>query len=119
MKILVTTEGENLQAQLDVRFGRAKNFLVYSTDTMKWNIVDNQDNQDAGHGAGVSSAQKAVDLGVTAVVSGHFGPKAYEVLSAAKIMMFSTSDCTVEEAIDRHRNGKLPLVTTPKEPQSH
>jgi len=119
MTFLFTTEGENLQARLDERFGRAKNFLVYSLDSMTWKIVDNRENQAAGHGAGVSAAQKAVSLGVNAVVSGHFGPKAFAVLDAAKIMMFSTSDCTVEEALDRYRKGKLRAVTTPGEPQGH
>lgn len=119
MTFLFTTDGENLQARLDERFGRASNFLVYSMDAMTWKIVDNRENQDAGHGAGVSAAQKAVNLGVNAVISGHFGPKAYAVLDAAKIMMFSTSDCTVEEAVERYRRGQLKAVTSPGEPRGH
>jgi predicted Fe-Mo cluster-binding NifX family protein len=119
MTFLFTTDGENSKAQLDGRFGRARNFLVYSQELNTWKLVSNQENQDAGHGAGIAAAQKAVALGVHAVVSGHFGPKAYAVLEQAGVQMFSTADCTVEEALERYRKGGLRVVTTPGEPRGH
>jgi predicted Fe-Mo cluster-binding NifX family protein len=119
MTFLFTTEGEDPKAPLDERFGRAKKFLVYSMDANTWKVVGNQENMEAGHGAGIAAAQKAVSLGVHAVVSGHFGPKAFAVLEQAGVQMFSTTNCTVEEAIGRYRKGQLQAVTTPSEPQEH
>ncbi len=119
MTFLFTTEGEDPKAPLDGRFGRAANFLVYSQDLNTWKLVGNRENVDAGHGAGISAAQKAVSLGAHVVVSGHFGPKAFAVLEQAGVQMFSTGDCTVEEALARYRKGQLKAVTTAGEPRGH
>jgi predicted Fe-Mo cluster-binding NifX family protein len=41
------------------------------------------------------------------VVTGHCGPKAFRVLSAAGVKVYNTDAPTVAEALDRFRAGKL------------
>jgi len=107
MKIVLTTSGNDLNAPLDSRFGRAPKFLVYDLDTGTYEVVDNQQNLNATQGAGIQSAQTVASLGAQALITGHCGPKAFRVLFAAGIKIFNTDAATVAEALDRYRSGKL------------
>ena len=107
MKVAFTTTGDTLDAPLDSRFGRAQKFLVYDLDRGTFEIIDNQQNLNAAQGAGIQSAETVARLGVGSVVTGHCGPKAFRVLAAAKIAVYSTEAPTVSEALRALRSGAL------------
>lgn len=109
MKIVFTTSGNDLNAPLDSRFGRAALFLIYDLDTNTFEVIDNQKNLDAAQGAGIQSAETVARLGAKALVTGHCGPKAFRVLSAAGIKVYLTDAATVEEALECFRTGKLTM----------
>jgi predicted Fe-Mo cluster-binding NifX family protein len=107
MKIVFTTSGNTLQAPLDSRFGRAPKFLVYDLDVNTFEVVDNQQSLNANQGAGIQSAESVARQGAKALVTGHCGPKAFRVLSAAGIKIYNTDVRTVAEALQHYRAGKL------------
>ena len=107
MKIALTTSGNDLNAPLDSRFGRAPKFLIYDLEANTFEIVDNEQNLNAAQGAGIQSAQTVARLGVKALVTGHCGPKAFIVLKAANIKIYNTAAATVTEALEQYRSGKL------------
>ena len=107
MKIAFTTSGEDLKSPLDSRFGRAAKFLIYDLDSKTFEVVDNAKNLNAAQGAGIQSAETVARLGAKALVTGHCGPKAFRVLSAAGIKIFNTGASTVAEALEEYRAGKL------------
>ncbi|MFA4838529.1 MAG: NifB/NifX family molybdenum-iron cluster-binding protein [Candidatus Neomarinimicrobiota bacterium] len=107
MKIAFTTSGNNLNAPIDSRFGRAPKFLVYDLDSESFEVVDNQQNLNAAQGAGIQSAETVARLGAKALVSGHCGPKAFRVLTAAGIKIYTTDAVTVAEALGQYLAGKL------------
>ncbi|MBN1472537.1 MAG: NifB/NifX family molybdenum-iron cluster-binding protein [Syntrophaceae bacterium] len=108
MKIALTTSGDDLNAPLDSRFGRAPKFLIYDMETNTFDLVDNAQNLNAAQGAGIQSAQNVAQLGVKAVITGHCGPNAFRVLQAAKIKIYNTTAvATLAEAIEQYRQGKL------------
>ena len=107
MKIAVTSQGNSLEDLVDPRFGRAMRFLVFDAETSKLQVVDNTRTLNTAQGAGIQAAETLSRLGVQAVITGHCGPKAFRVLSAAGIKVFSTDAPTVAEALDRFRSGKL------------
>jgi predicted Fe-Mo cluster-binding NifX family protein len=107
MKIVFTTSGNTLQAPLDSRFGRAPKFLVYDLEGNTVEVIDNRQNLDAVQGAGIQSAEAVARLGAKALVTGHCGPKAFRVLSAAGIKIYNTNVRTVAEALEQYRAGKL------------
>ena len=109
MRIAVSSEGQDLSAMVDPRFGRAKNFIVYDTETECFEVVSNDQNLNAAQGAGVQSAQNVAQKKVDLVVSGNLGPKAFQVLSMAGIKSALWSEGTVKEAIELARNNKLKL----------
>lgn len=107
MKIAFTTSGDNLGAPLDNRFGRAAKFLVYDLDADSFEILDNIQNLNAAQGAGIQSAEAVVRSGAECLVTGHCGPKAYRVLSAANVKVYNTDASTVTEGLRLFREGKL------------
>ena len=107
MKIAFSTSGGDLNAPLDTRFGRASKFLVYDTETASFTVIDNAQNLNAAQGAGIQSAQNVAAAGAQALVSGHCGPKAFRVLSAAGIKVYTADAATVGEALELFREGKL------------
>lgn len=107
MKIALTTSGNDLNAPLDQRFGRAPKFLIYDLDANTFEIIDNEQNLNAAQGAGIQSAQNIARLGAKAIITGHCGPKAFRVLAAAGIKIYNTSAVTVTEALSLYRDGKL------------
>ncbi len=107
MKVAITTSGEDLNAPVDSRFGRAPKFLIYDTDTGEFYVVDNTQNLNAPQGAGIQAAQNVAKEGVAAVITGHCGPKAFHVLKTAGIKIYYSNAKTVSEAIEELKSGKL------------
>ena len=83
--ISVTRDGEGMHAVMDGRFGRAEAFLVVERESGE--VVETIDNASVGasHGAGTSAANMMKLAGVEAVISGRFGPKAFDALRALGI----------------------------------
>ena len=87
MKIAVSSTGNTLESQLDLRFGRAASFIFVDTETMDFDAMDNSGAAAAG-GAGISAAQLVADKNVGAVITGNVGPNAMNVLKAANIEIY-------------------------------
>jgi predicted Fe-Mo cluster-binding NifX family protein len=107
VKIAFTTSGETLEAPIDSRFGRAPKFLIYDTDTDTFQIIDNHQNMNAAQGAGIQAAQTIARSGVEHLVTGHCGPKAFRVLSAAGIKIYNTDAPTVAAGLEAFKTGTL------------
>jgi len=107
MKIVVTSQGANLDSPVDPRFGRAKHFLLVNTETMQATAHDNAQNLNAPQGAGIQAAQAVHNLGASAVVTGNVGPKAFTTLHAAGVAVYLGASGTVREAIEQFRSGRL------------
>lgn len=119
MKIILTAASPNIDSNIDPRFGRGAYFIVVDTDTLEWQAHANPAIGASG-GAGSQAAQFIANQQVHAVVSGDFGPNAYNALQAAGITMYLYGDCrTVREAIGRYTAGSLTSVGAPTGPGHH
>lgn len=107
MKVAVTSGGRELTSRFDTRFGRAAYFIVYELDGGHWSWHDNVQNYEAAQGAGIQAADTVRRLGATALVTGHVGPKAFKVLAASGIKIYTTAAQTVQEALDAYKSGAL------------
>ena len=110
MKIAITSQGNTLNASVDPRFGRAKYFIIFDTDADKFTVKNNSQNLNAAQGAGIQAAQNVIDTGVKAVITGHCGPKAFQVLSAGNIKIATGAKGTVQDAINDFKNDKLEIA---------
>jgi predicted Fe-Mo cluster-binding NifX family protein len=106
MKVAVSSTGENLDAQLDPRFGRCGFFLIADPDNMSFEAFENK-NAVQGGGAGIQAAQFLASQGVEAVITGNCGPNAVQTLSAAGIELFSGQAGNVREVVERFKHGNL------------
>ena len=106
MKIGVTSTGENLQANVDQRFGRCKYFLIVDAESMEFEVLSNE-NAMASGGAGIQTAQTIANKGVEVIVTGNVGPNAFQTLSAAGIKVFTGASGTIKEAVEKYKKGEL------------
>lgn len=91
MKTVITSSGKELSSEFDKRFGRAAWFCVYDEKTGD-SIFHENENLNAGHGAGTKAAEKMIELNVKKIISGDFGPKAKELLDKFNIQMVIIQD---------------------------
>jgi predicted Fe-Mo cluster-binding NifX family protein len=110
MKIAVTSQGRDLNSQVDPRFGRAKAFIVIDTETDEFSVHDNTQNLNAVQGAGIQAGRTVADLGVAAVLTGNVGPKAFATLQAADIKIYPGASGTVKQAVERFKAGQLQVA---------
>jgi len=108
MKITVSSQGKNLESQVDSRFGRAAQFILYDTETDGFEVVSNAQNLDAAQGAGIKAAETVSRLEASVLITGHCGPKAFETLSAAGIeIVLGAEGFTVSQALEKYKAGEL------------
>ncbi|MFZ5631258.1 MAG: NifB/NifX family molybdenum-iron cluster-binding protein [Bacillota bacterium] len=113
MKTAVTSHGRNLESSVDPRFGRCSWFIVADIKTGEYRAVSNERNLNAARGAGIQAAERVSRLGVQAVITGHCGPKAFRVLRAAGIKVYSAGEGTVAEVLDKLKRGMLKEAEAP------
>jgi predicted Fe-Mo cluster-binding NifX family protein len=115
MKVIVTAEGNGLDAPTNPRFGRCPIFLIVDTETMAFEAVPNPAMSASG-GAGIQAAQYVVEQGAQAVLTGNLGPNAAEVLQAADIPVYLNGEPTVEAAVKAFKEGRLSVAPGPNVP---
>lgn len=103
MKVLITAYGNELNAPLDPRFGRCRFFIVWESSTAEFTAYPNENASSSG--AGISSAQFAIDHNVQTVITGEVGPHAQQVLQSAGIAVHLTNAATVQEALEALQKG--------------
>ena len=106
MKICITSEGNNLDSNVDPRFGRCRYFIFLDTDTGNFEAVENTGINQSG-GAGIQAAQLIISQGVKAVLTGNVGPNAFQALNAGKIGIYTGISGSVKEALALYKTGKL------------
>lgn len=107
MKIAVTSLGESLDSPIDQRFGRARYFVLFDTETEKWSAHSNTQNLSALQGAGIQAGQAVVKLDAQAVLTGHCGPKGFTTLAAGNVAVYTGCEGSVAEALADFRAGNL------------
>jgi len=118
MKIAITATAPDLDATMETRYGRAPYFVIVDSETMAWEAKANP-GSNAGGGAGVQAAQFIGAQGATIVISGGFGPNAYEALAAAGIKMFTAQGSSVRQVVEAFKTGQLHEVQAPTGPERH
>jgi predicted Fe-Mo cluster-binding NifX family protein len=106
MKIVISSTGEDLNAQVDPRFGRCQYFLIIDIETMKYESISNESSTSSG-GAGIQAAQIVARTGAKVVLTGNMGPNAFQVLSAAEIKVFTGANGTIKDVIEKYKKGEL------------
>ena len=110
MKIAVTSKGVDLDSEVDPRFGRAAYILVVDSETLSFEVLDNQENVNAFKGAGIQAAKMVSETGADVLLTGYCGPNAFKAMKAAKVGVANDATGTVREAVAAYGAGKLSLA---------
>jgi predicted Fe-Mo cluster-binding NifX family protein len=108
MKIAVTSQGTDLNARVDPRFGRAAYVVIVDSESNNFELIDNSANVNAMKGAGIQAASNVVNAGAEVLLTGHCGPNAFKALQAGKVAVSNGAAGTVGEAVKSYLDGKLP-----------
>lgn len=106
MKVVVTSNGIDLEAQTSPVFGRCPTYVFIDTDTMQFGWVENT-SIGAQSGAGIQAAQFVIECGAEAVVTGNIGPNAYGIFRASSVPVYLFDGGTVREAVEAYVAGRL------------
>lgn len=106
MKLAISSLGENLDAQVDPRFGRCKFLIFFDEETGNF-ITEQNANIMAQGGAGIQTSQFVAEKNAEVVITGQLGPNAITTLHSAGIKTFGNAEGTVRQAISDYKAGKL------------
>ena len=106
MKVAITSQGDSVDAQVDLRFGRCAYFIIIDPETEEAEAVSNP-SADAMGGAGPQAAQIIADKGAEVVITGNVGPNAFRTLRAANIRIYQAAAGTVKETLAKYKSGEL------------
>ncbi|MCP4543295.1 MAG: dinitrogenase iron-molybdenum cofactor biosynthesis protein [Chloroflexi bacterium] len=106
MKIVVSSNGTDLDAPASPIFGRCPTFVFVEPETMSFEAVENPAVAADG-GAGIQAAQFVVGRGAQTVVTGNVGPNAFDIFDAANVSVYTFTEGTVRQAVKAYKAGKL------------
>ncbi|MDJ0764015.1 MAG: NifB/NifX family molybdenum-iron cluster-binding protein [Myxococcota bacterium] len=114
-RVAISVESANgLKSILDPRFGRAFSYVIVDINTNTVIAELTNTARQAAHGAGTGVAAMMANNNVNAVISGKFGPKAFQALEQFGIEMWTAPQgITVQEAIAKLTAGSLSRETSP------
>jgi len=112
MKICITSMGEDINAEVDPRFGRCKYFLIVDTETMDAESVSNEGISSSG-GAGIQAAQMVAKTGAVTVITGNIGPNAFQTLTAAGIKVITGVNGNINQVVAKFKKGELKEIKSP------
>ena len=118
MKVAISTNSRDPGVEFSSRFGRCKYFLIADPEVEDWQEVENPA-MDAQGGAGTQVVQFLSNQGVDAVVSGRYGPYAYDALQAAGMGAYLASSGSPQELLADLKAGRLGTASGPTGEGNH
>lgn len=112
MRIVISSDGDTIENNVDMRFGRCRYFLIVDIEDGEIIDVKSVENEGAvmGHGAGIRAAQQAGNLNPDKIITGNLGPNAFNVLSQLNISAYMGSGI-VKDSIQKLLEGKLERIS--------
>ncbi len=111
MKIVVSSTGDGIDSQIDMRFGRCAYFLTVDVEDNEIKSVSAVKNEGAAqaHGAGVIAAQQVGNMKPDKLITGNLGPNASGIINQLGIETYQASG-NLKDAVMQLVEGKLPKL---------
>lgn len=113
MKIVISSTGTDLDAEVEPRFGRAQQFLLVDSDSDEYELIDNGQDSGSVSGAGIQTAEMVANIGAEIVITGHCGPKAFRTLTAAGVQIITGAEGKIRDALDKLKNDEYEFAQQP------
>ncbi len=106
MKICITSDGKDLEGNVDPRFGRCAYFILYDTETDNFEAIPNTNATGMG-GVGIQNATMMSEKEVEVILTGNLGPNAARVLQQVDIKVVTGITGTIKDAVKNFKKGSL------------
>ena len=106
MKIAISTDGTDLEAEVAQRFGTSQYLLIVDLETMSFDTVPNP-GATGQRGAGMQAVVLAISKDVKAVLTGHCSPAATRQLTKNGIQVYAGLTGTIKDVINNYKSGDL------------
>ena len=120
MKIAISSTGNNLESELDARFGRCNYFLIIEIEDNRikdFKAIENNAKAQVG-GAGISAGEIVAKQKVDAIITVNLGPRAFSVFEQFGIKIYQ-GEGEIKEVIQDFINGKLKELINSNAQQHH
>lgn len=98
MIIAITSEGDNLNSNIDLRFGRCSYFAFINTNNGQTEFLLNPA-KELSEGAGPAAVKFIASKKAEIIIAGEFGGKIKNLLESLNIKMQTERDKTISEII--------------------
>jgi len=118
MKIAISSTGNNLESEVDARFGRCSYFLIVELENKKikkFKAIENTGKDQMG-GAGITAGEIVAKQKVDAVITVNLGPRAFSVFEQFGIKTFQ-GEGKIKKVIQKFLEGKLKELSNATGPQ--
>jgi predicted Fe-Mo cluster-binding NifX family protein len=112
VKICVSAVANNLDTQVDPRFGRCPYLVIVDSETLQFEAIPNVAS-GAMSGAGIQAAQTMASKGVKVLITGNIGPNAFQALAASGTRIVTGASGTVREVVEKYKKGELKETGAP------
>jgi len=118
MKIAISTTGNNLESEVDPKFGRCNYFLIIEIENNKikdFKAIENTAKTQTG-GAGIVAGEIVANEKVDAIITVNLGPRAFSVFEQFKIKPYQGKG-KIKKVVQDFINGKLEKISNATGPQ--
>jgi len=119
MKIAISSTGNNLESEVDARFGRCSYFLIVEIEDNKikdFKAIENTAKAQMG-GAGITAGEIVAKQKVDAIITVNLGPRAFSVFEQFKIKIYQ-GEGKINKVIQDFLDKKLKELTNATGPQN-
>ncbi|WP_434297128.1 NifB/NifX family molybdenum-iron cluster-binding protein [Clostridium sporogenes] len=110
MKIAISSTGKTMENLLDMRFGRCEYFQIHDTESKEVKILENE-GRNASGGAGIVASNQLVDEKVDVIITGNFGPNAFEIIEKAGVKAYKCESISITSVIEKYNKGELEQIS--------
>ena len=110
MKIAISSTGKNMENLLDMRFGRCEYFQIHDTESKEVKILENK-GQNASGGAGIVASNQLVDEKIDVIITGNFGPNAFEIIEKAGVKAYKCESISITSVIEKYNKGEIEQIS--------
>ncbi|CAM3067294.1 MULTISPECIES: NifB/NifX family molybdenum-iron cluster-binding protein [Clostridium] len=110
MKIAISSTGKNMENLLDMRFGRCEYFQIHDTESKEVKILENE-GQNASGGAGIVASNQLVDEKIDVIITGNFGPNAFEIIEKAGVKAYKCESISITSVIEKYNKGEIEQIS--------
>ena len=118
MKIAISSTGNNLESEVDARFGRCSYFLIVEIENNEikdFKAIENTAKAQMG-GAGIIAGEIVAKQKVDAIITVNLGPRAFSVFEQFKIKTYQ-GEGKIKEVVQDFLDGNLKELTNANGPQ--